>query len=135
MTPATASYVAIGSAADDDANDGAQLVGHLYCRYFADLFGGQALAAPTRLALGLGEQPRHYTFDFIWRTARLIEAHEEINAAGERLGDDDQRARVARPSSRSPTTWRCTGRGKARGRLGGGGGEPAEGCRGGSEWR
>ena len=35
---------------DDDANDGARLVGHLYCRYFADRFGGQARAAPTRLA-------------------------------------------------------------------------------------
>ena len=102
VTPATASYVAaIGSAADDDdANDGARLVGHLYCRYFADLFGGQALAAPTRLALGLGpNSPRHYTFDFGEFGGRraLIEAlYEEINTAGERLGDDDQRAAVVR---------------------------------------
>ena len=101
-TPATASYVAaIGSAADDDdANDGARLVGHLYCRYFADLFGGQALAAPTRLALGLGpHSPRHYTFDFGEFGGRraLIEAlYEEINTAGERLRDDDQRAAVVR---------------------------------------
>ena len=100
VTPATASYVAaISSAADDDdANDGARLVGHMYCRYFADLFGGQALAAPTRLALGLGLQsPRHYTFDFGEFGGRraLIEAlYEEINTAGERLRDDDQRAAV-----------------------------------------
>ena len=102
VTPATASYVAaIGSAADDDdANDGARLVGHLYCRYFADLFGGQALAAPTRLALGLGpHSPRHYTFDFGEFGGRraLIEAlYEEINTAGERLRDDGQRAAVVR---------------------------------------
>jgi heme oxygenase len=102
VTPATASYVAaIGSAADDDdANDGARLVGHLYCRYFADLFGGQGRAPPTRLALGLGpHSPRHYTFDFGEFGGRraLIEAlYEEINTAGERLRDDDQRAAVVR---------------------------------------
>ena len=102
VTPATASYVApiVSAADDDDANDGARLVGHLYCRYFADLFGGLALAAPTRLALGLGPQsPRHYTFDFGEFGGRraLIEAlYEEINTAGERLRDDDQRAAVVR---------------------------------------
>merc|ERR1711924_261529 len=37
--------------------------GHLYCRYFADLFGGQMLALPYRHALCLPvDTPRHYTF-------------------------------------------------------------------------
>ena len=41
------------------------MIGHLYCRYFADLFGGQFLAAPTRFALSpavLEGTPRHYDF-------------------------------------------------------------------------
>ena len=54
------------------------------------------LAAPTRLALGLGPQsPRHYTFDFgdFGGRRALIEAlYEEINTAGERLRDDEARA-------------------------------------------
>ena len=52
------------------------LVGHLYTRYFADLFGGQALALPTRLALRLGEEsPRHYDFGNFGRERRAnIEA-------------------------------------------------------------
>ena len=43
----------------DRADGGARLLGHLYCRYFADLFGGQMLAAPTRAALALPVAPRH----------------------------------------------------------------------------
>ena len=80
---------------DNDANGGGRLIGHLYCRYFADLFGGQALAAPTRLALGLDQgSPRHYTFDFgeYGDRRKLIEAlYEEINSAGDLLIDDEQR--------------------------------------------
>ena len=77
-TPATSAYVAaIRLAADsDNADGGARLVGHLYTRYFADLFGGQALALPTRLALRLGEEsPRHYDFGNFGRERRAnIEA-------------------------------------------------------------
>jgi hypothetical protein len=49
MSEATATYLeAIHAAAvDDDTTGGARLLGHAYCRYFADLFGGQALALPT----------------------------------------------------------------------------------------
>ena len=49
-TPATAAYVAaIDAAAEADAaNGGGRLLGHLYCRYFADLFGGQAWVTEDR---------------------------------------------------------------------------------------
>jgi len=65
ITKATKAYVdAIESAAQgDNANGSGRLLGHLYCRYFADLFGGQALSGPYRWALGLGdESPRHFDF-------------------------------------------------------------------------
>lgn len=46
-SPATDQYVeAIRSAgADDRSRGGARLLGHLYCRYFADLFGGEKTPA------------------------------------------------------------------------------------------
>jgi hypothetical protein len=93
-SPATDRYVeAIRVAgADDRERGGARMLGHLYCRYFADLFGGSMLAMPTRVwvflsafrvchpfrqpadchwlvtavprrAIGLApDTPRHYTF-------------------------------------------------------------------------
>jgi heme oxygenase len=96
MSEATESYLqAIHDAAlDDDANGGGRLIGHVYCRYFADLFGGQALAKPTRWALNLGpNSPRHYDFGaFGADRRRSIEAvYSSINAAGEML-DEAQRA-------------------------------------------
>ena len=49
----------------DGRGGGASLLGHLYCRYFADLFGGQMLGLPYNLALTLEKNtPRHYHFDF-----------------------------------------------------------------------
>ena len=67
VTPATLAYCAAieAAAAADDADGGGRMIGHVYCRYFADLFGGQALAAPTRYALApvvLPGTPRHYEF-------------------------------------------------------------------------
>ena len=78
LSPATMAYVdAINKAAEADATEdgGARLLGHLYCRYFADLFGGQALGGPYRWALGLApESPRHYDFgDFGARRRESIE--------------------------------------------------------------
>lgn len=66
-SPATTAYVhSIREAGQHDReNKGARLLGHLYCRYFADLFGGSVLATPYRVALGLPtDTPRHYEFDF-----------------------------------------------------------------------
>ncbi len=48
QTPGTRRYVeAIRRAGAEDG--GAGLLGHLYCRYLADLFGGQMLGTPTQV--------------------------------------------------------------------------------------
>ena len=99
VTAATSMYVAaIDEAANADAaNGGARLIGHLYCRYFADLFGGQALAGPYRWALDLGgDSPRHYDFgEFGARRRESIEAiYAAINEAGELLDDSQLEAVV-----------------------------------------
>jgi heme oxygenase len=70
-SPATAAYVhSIREAGQYDRDhQGARLLGHLYCRYFADLFGGSVLATPYRVALSLPDNtPRHYEFDFNFNT-------------------------------------------------------------------
>ena len=91
---ATSAYVAAIEAAarSDDETGGARLLGHLYCRYFADLFGGQALAGPYRWALNLGAaSPRHYDFgDFgKERRASIEKIYEALNESGEMLGTDE----------------------------------------------
>lgn len=66
-SPATTAYVrSIRKAGQyDREHSGGRLLGHLYCRYFADFFGGSVLATPYRVALGLPDAtPRHYEFDF-----------------------------------------------------------------------
>jgi len=94
-TPATRRYMdAISEAArKDEADGGARLIGHVYCRYFADLFGGQMLAAPTRYALApavLEGTPRHYEFgEFGANRKESIEMlYEAFNAAGGSLGSN-----------------------------------------------
>ena len=101
MTPATEAYCAAieAAAARDEADGGGRLIGHLYCRYFADLFGGQALAAPTRYALApavLPGTPRHYDFgEFGARRGESIEAlYSSFNEAGDALGSDAARQAV-----------------------------------------
>lgn len=105
-SPATDRYVAgIKKVGDQDrATGSACLLGHLYCRYFADLFGGQMLALPTRLALSLPvETPRHYMFELPpvedsggkgGRRAFIEEVYQSINRAGE-LMTDEARSAVA----------------------------------------
>lgn len=94
-SPATEQYVrTIRDAGEHDrAEGGARLLGHLYCRYFADLFGGQMLGDPTRIALGLPSgTPRHYTFDFgEGKHARkdfIEDVYQSLNDAGEILGNE-----------------------------------------------
>mmetsp|Transcript_7816 Transcript_7816/g.22244 ORF Transcript_7816/g.22244 Transcript_7816/m.22244 type:complete len:275 (-) Transcript_7816:129-953(-) len=98
-SPATARYVeGLRAAGLSDrmavaaAAPGAKLLGHLYCRYFADLFGGQVLALPTRVALGLeAGTPRHYTFEMpadIGRRALIEEVYGSLNEAGALLSEE-----------------------------------------------
>lgn len=100
LSPATAAYVeALNEAGDDDvANGGGRLLGHLYCRYFADLFGGQMLRAPTEAALDLpAGTPRHYCFDFEahgGRRALIEDLYLELNVAGGHLTPDQLDAAV-----------------------------------------
>jgi len=108
MTPATRAYVADieAAAARDEADGGARLIGHFYCRYFADLFGGQMLAAPTYYALAPAVRPntpRHYDFgDFGARRAESIEAlYSAFNEAGETLGSDAARQAVVEEANRA----------------------------------
>jgi len=82
----------------DNQSGGARLLAHLYVRYFADLFGGQALAFPTRLALGLGpDSPRHYDFGSFGTRRResIYSIYEALNEAGEMLGSEEARCSVA----------------------------------------
>jgi len=86
LSPGTQRYVtAIQEAGDTHA--GAGLLGHLYCRYFADLFGGQMLGTPTQLALGLPQSPRHYVFDIqdVGRREYIEAIYESLNHAGDEL--------------------------------------------------
>eukprot|EP00937_MAST-01D_sp_MAST-1D-sp2_P007718 g7718.t1 len=91
-SPATCAYVAAieAAGADDREHGGARLLGHLYCRYFADLFGGQMLEWPFNVALGLAPgTPRHYSFAFPAavgsRRAFIEDVYARINTAGEQL--------------------------------------------------
>jgi len=93
LTPAARDYVhAIRDAgAADRNNGGARLLGHVYCRYFADLFGGQMLQKPTCWALGLpANTPRHYAFNLPdgGRRAFIARVYTSLNAAGAALPSD-----------------------------------------------
>jgi len=96
MSAATERYVqAIHTAADEEG--GVRLFGHFYVRYLADLFGGRALGAPTRIALSLPETPHFY----VWcasvetdRRAYIERIYEELNAAGDAMEGAEQRDRV-----------------------------------------
>ncbi|KAJ1418809.1 hypothetical protein B484DRAFT_453583 [Ochromonadaceae sp. CCMP2298] len=77
-TPATAAYILSIEQASPEA-----LIGHFYCRYFADLFGGSMLGSPTALALAL-PPPRFYSFPAVKQRGAYIESiYERINAAGD----------------------------------------------------
>lgn len=69
-----------------------RLIGHLYCRYLADLFGGSVLGTPYNLALGLPSgTPRHFTFEQIQDRRAFIETlYSDINGCGCKLSDEQQ---------------------------------------------
>jgi heme oxygenase (biliverdin-producing, ferredoxin) len=68
------------------------LIGHLYCRYLADLFGGSVLGTPYNLALGLPSgTPRHFCFEQIQDRRAFIETlYTDINACGAKLSEKQQ---------------------------------------------
>lgn len=71
------------------------MVGHLYCRYLADLFGGQQLASPTRLALGLDGNPKMYEFDLGLGRKDFIEGlYVSINRVGDGMLDEQRKVIV-----------------------------------------
>merc|ERR1719221_368712 len=131
ISHATRAYVAAveAAAAADAADNGGRLLGHLYCRYFADLFGGQALAAPTRWALAPAVKPgtpRHYDFgEFGARRRESIEAlYSSLNEAGNLLGCEHAQQAVVDETvhafalnvsvySEDCNLWRDAGRGVA----------------------
>ena len=89
----TAHYLGTLMDAAQDDNDcaGGRLLGHLYCRYFADLFGGQALSAPYRYALELGPgSPKHCDFGAFGndRHQSIEGIYQALNEAGEMLPSD-----------------------------------------------
>lgn len=81
---------AIRYAGEVDRETGSgRLLGHLYCRYLADLFGGQMLSKPYELALQLTEPPRHLQFNYKGsRKATLEHLYEDLNKAGKLLTKD-----------------------------------------------
>jgi heme oxygenase len=90
-TAALDAYVAAIGAASANG-----LLGHFYCRYFADLFGGSMLGTPTRLALGLADECAAYRFPprvEADRRAYVESVYVAINDAGEALSEP-QRAEV-----------------------------------------
>jgi len=98
VSACTLQYVAaIEKAARlDSETQGGRLLGHLYCRYFADLFGGQALGAPYQYALALDRSPRHYDFGGFGSKRResIERIYEALNEAGDMLSDDAAREAV-----------------------------------------
>lgn len=100
-TPAVQRYVdAIREAGEEDRRtNGGRLIGHVYCRYFADLFGGQMLQWPYEKALNLpAGTPRHYHFDFPEdtpeRRAYIESVYACINEAGATLDSHKRDAAV-----------------------------------------
>jgi len=89
VSPMTLKYLqAIRHAGEvDRETGGGLLLGHLYCRYFADLFGGQMLGIPIKNALQLPQPPRHLQFDLqdVSRRAYLEHLYTDINKAGKML--------------------------------------------------
>ena len=90
-----------GEADRRNPESSGRLLGHLYCRYFADLFGGQMLGAPTRLALSLPkDSARHYDFDFgreesgLDRRSYIERVYGSLNDAGELMGEVGRRDAV-----------------------------------------
>mmetsp|Transcript_44748 Transcript_44748/g.83513 ORF Transcript_44748/g.83513 Transcript_44748/m.83513 type:complete len:307 (-) Transcript_44748:25-945(-) len=92
MSPATAEYVRAIHRAGERSGDA--LIGHFYCRYFADLFGGSMLGYPTRVAMRLTEKPAFYCFSDVVesdRKAYIESVYRKINEVGALLPQETQK--------------------------------------------
>mmetsp|Transcript_16580 Transcript_16580/g.20270 ORF Transcript_16580/g.20270 Transcript_16580/m.20270 type:complete len:296 (-) Transcript_16580:22-909(-) len=96
---ATVGYInALQVAGENDRKTGGGLLlGHAYTRYLADLMGGQVLATPTRLALGLKDgSPKQYHFDLaadadgeaLDRKGYVEKIYRDLNVSGDMLTDE-----------------------------------------------
>lgn len=86
QSAATAAYIerVLLAGTLDRSDGGGRLLGHAYCRYLADLFGGQALATPVQLAVGV--RPSRYDFNLPSSRHDYIEAlYQSFNDAGHQL--------------------------------------------------
>ncbi|GMI57588.1 hypothetical protein TeGR_g47 [Tetraparma gracilis] len=89
--PSTRRYVD-----DIESSSPDELVGHFYTRYFADLFGGSMLGAPTSLSLGV-PPPSFYSFEGVTkdnRPAYIEGIYERLNESGEAMGEGGREAAV-----------------------------------------
>ncbi|KAK3276821.1 hypothetical protein CYMTET_15133 [Cymbomonas tetramitiformis] len=95
-SPATLRYVQrIHEVAKQEP---ALLLGHFYCRYFADLFGGSMLGYPTKIALALNGIPAFYQFDPSVETNRqqyIERVYALLNEEGDTLNEGLRNAIVA----------------------------------------
>lgn len=83
MSPATLDYVNSIKHAGADKKD--LLLGHFYCRYFADLFGGSMLGYPTQVAMGMPDKPEFYEFGpkvNLDRRAYIESVYAKLNEVG-----------------------------------------------------
>eukprot|EP00239_Pterosperma_sp_CCMP1384_P011294 CAMPEP_0197863398 /NCGR_PEP_ID=MMETSP1438-20131217/40820_1 /TAXON_ID=1461541 /ORGANISM="Pterosperma sp., Strain CCMP1384" /LENGTH=265 /DNA_ID=CAMNT_0043481275 /DNA_START=259 /DNA_END=1056 /DNA_ORIENTATION=- len=91
---ATSAYIKhINECANEDPD---LLIGHFYCRYFADLFGGSMLGFPTRIALNLPDEPQFYRFPAKVEDNRQLyveEVYQAINQQGVEF-DEAKRQRI-----------------------------------------
>ena len=91
-TPATKAYIKCIEQASENG-----LIGHFYCRYFADLFGGSMLGHPTSISLGV-PSPKFYSFPSSVtndRAAYIERVYQKINECGETM-DESNRTAVVR---------------------------------------
>jgi heme oxygenase len=97
-SPATQKYVEAIEAASN-THSGVGLIGHFYCRYFADLLGGSMLGYPTNLALALPkESPSFYRFPSAVENNRgnyIERVYEAMNTEGEKMGEQGRQETVA----------------------------------------